>query len=26
VIAISVPIVLLAQWLMRGEGAEAPAI
>jgi putative spermidine/putrescine transport system permease protein len=26
VIAISVPVVLLAQWLMRGEGADVPAV
>ena len=26
VIAISVPVVLIAQWLMRGEGADIPAV
>jgi len=26
VIAISVPVVLLAQWLMRGDGADIPAV
>lgn len=26
VIAISAPVVLIAQWLMRGEGAELPAV